>query len=212
MKCIPIAVLAALLFSIFSCKKESLQPQLNSGDEEQAITADSVIYKNSFTQNAQGWTITGDAQGGSVVPTYHSTGGNPGGFIGATDNVAGGVWYFNAAAKFLDHMKTAYGNTLRFDLEQSDIISQFDAKDVIITGNGIEIFYNTASNPGTTWTKYRVPLKASEWIKTSTNVSPTRSEMKGILKNITQLWIRGEYISGPDTGGLDNPAIVVPLP
>jgi hypothetical protein len=31
--------------------------------------------------------------------------------------------------------------------------------------------------------------------------------MKNVLKNLSRLWIRGEYISGGEKGGLDNVAI-----
>jgi alkaline phosphatase D len=106
----------------------------------------------------------------------------------------------------MDSLKNKYGKVLKFNLKQSGTNNQFDADDVILEGGGLILHYDTENNPGTDWTKYRVPLNAGKWLKTD-NTAPTASEMKNVLKNITRLWIRGEYISGADEGGLDNVAI-----
>ena len=193
-----------------ACTKESLTPanvtSANNENVTAAVLEDTVLYKHSFNKNTQGWKIQGDAQGNSVEPTYESTGGNPGGYISATDDVSGGVWYFSAPKKFMDRLKNKYGKVLKFSLKQSGTTNQFDADDLILEGGGLILHYDTENNPGIDWTKYRVSLNASKWLKEDDTV-PTTAEMKNVLKNLSRLWIRGEYISGGEKGGLDNVAI-----
>jgi hypothetical protein len=195
------------MVTVISCTKDTVEPKsVTSSNEENLIDAASgfsILYRNSFNNNSQGWKISGDAQDGNTNPTYNSTGGVSGGYISATDDVTGGVWYFNAPAKFLENMKDKYGKTLRFSLKQSATSSQFDADDVIIEGNGLVLHYDTKNNPNTTWTKYNVALKAGQWLKDD-NTQPIKREMENALQHITKLWIRGEYITGADEGGLDN--------
>ena len=193
-----------------ACTKESLTPanvtSANNENVTAAVLEDTVLYKHSFNKNTQDWKIQGDAQGNSVEPTYESTGGNPGGYISATDDVSGGVWYFSAPKKFMDRLKNKYGKVLKFSLKQSGTTNQFDADDLILEGGGLILHYDTENNPGINWTKYRVSLNASKWLKEDDTV-PTTAEMKNVLKNLSRLWIRGEYISGGEKGGLDNVAI-----
>jgi hypothetical protein len=90
---------------------------------------------------------------------------DPGGYISATDDVSGGVWYFSAPKKFMDRLKNKYGKVLKFSLKQSGTTNQFDADDLILEGGGLILHYDTENNPGINWTKYRVSLNASKWLK-----------------------------------------------
>jgi len=165
---------------------------------------------STFDSNDEGWTITGDAQGGSVLPTYHATGGNPGGYVSATDNVQGGVWYFKAGPQFHGDFSTGYGTDLTFDLRQSGTHSQFDSVDVYVRGGGLELTYDTASNPGTVWTSYGIELTETAGWKLG-GVPPTQAEMLQVLADVTDMQIRGEFITGSDVGDLDN-VVMVPGP
>lgn len=211
-------LLSVFLVSVFSCTKEVIQPPQNiSSAKKPAFTEDteddSVLYKNGFNADDQGWTIQGDAQGASTTPDYNTTGGSPGGFISAVDDVTGDYWYFSAPSDFLNNMKDKYGKTLKFKLKQSSTTSQATKDDLmIISGNGMDIIFKVPYNPGITWTKYTVSLKSSDWVKLSTGTAPSRTEMKKVLQNITKLWIRGEYRTGADEGGLDNVTITEKLP
>jgi len=73
---------------------------------------------------------------------------------------------------------------------------------VILVGGGISLDYNLSSNPGMTWTPYSVPLSETGW--TNVGMPVTQQVMMTVLSSLTDLLIRGEYINGPDTGGLDN--------
>lgn len=159
---------------------------------------------STFDADAEGWTVTGDAQGGSPTPNWVPSGGNPGGYVSATDDENGDRWYWQAPAKFLGNISDAYGYTLRFDLRQSAPTQQRDAPDVVLKGPGGTFYFDTPNNPGTTWTSYAVVLsETSGWTKSDGSI-PTQAEMKALLSDVNTLRIRGEYRSGPDTGDLDN--------
>lgn len=175
-----------------------------------ACQTPALAATSTFDTDDENWLITGDAQGGGISPTYNSSGGNPGGFISATDNVTGNVWYFQASDAFHGDFSGAYGTNLTFDLRQSGTHSQFNAVDLYLRGGGLELTFDTASNPGTEWTSYSVPLtEASGW--QLDGAAPTQAQFNQVLADLTDLQIRGEYISGADVGDLDN-VVLVPEP
>jgi hypothetical protein len=162
--------------------------------------------ESTFESGDEGWLILGDAEGGRGDPDYVGTGGNPGGHVSADDDAQGGVWYFQAPAKFHGNFSGAYGMTLTFDLRQSSLNDQFNREDVTLTGGGIKIVFDTASNPGTSWTSYTVPLDESgAWtVGTLSGAAVTQADIQTVLSDLTDLTIRGEFVDGVDTGGLDN--------
>ena len=176
-----------------------------------ALTAaSSTAALSTFDTDDEGWTITGDAQGGGASPTWESSGGNPGGYISATDDVQGGTWYFKAPAAFHGDFSSAYGTNLTFDLRQSRTSSQFDNVDVYLSGGGLDLTFDTAYNPGTEWTGYNLLLtEVGGWQLSGS--PPTQAEFQQVLGDVTDLQIRGEYVSGSDVGDLDN-VVLVPEP
>ncbi|MEN6371319.1 MAG: laminin B domain-containing protein [Armatimonadota bacterium] len=162
-----------------------------------------VLASSTFDSDREGWKITGDAQQGSSDPNWAATGGNTGGFVYATDDVQGGVWYWSAPSKFLGNKSAAYGCTLDFDLIQTPIDSQFEADDIVITGSGVTMVFNTSYNPKATWTHYSVNLaQGAGW--TVNGAAATSSNINTVLSSISSIRIRGEYRTGSDTGSLDN--------
>ncbi|MFQ5463193.1 MAG: laminin B domain-containing protein [Phycisphaerae bacterium] len=161
---------------------------------------------SNFDNGDDGWLISGDAEGGRGEPDFVATGGNPGGHASADDDVQGGTWFFQAPVKYHGNFAGAYGMTLTFDLKQSSLSSQFDGNDVTLTGGGLKLVFNTASNPGTDWTAYTIPLdEFSSWtVGTLDGATATKTDLQTVLGDLTDLTIRGEFVSGPDTGGLDN--------
>ena len=140
---------------------------------------------------------------GTGDPDFQFSGGNPGGHLTADDDVQGGVWYWQAPQKYHGNFAGAYGKTLTFDLKQSGTNDQFDSVDVILSGGGIILTLDSLSNPGTSWTGYTVTLDESAgW--SNGGAAATRADVEAVLSSLDDLQIRGEYINGPDTGGLDN--------
>jgi hypothetical protein len=167
--------------------------------------SDDVV--STFDTGNDGWIVIGDAQGGSATPDWHATGGNPGGYVSADDDVLGGTWYWSAPPAFLGDRSGAYGNALRFELRQSNTSSPFENREFILRGAGLELYYDFdfSMHPGTDWTPYAIPLTAGGgWLVDGTGVAPTEAEFLSVLGDLEELLIRGEYRSGADTGSLDN--------
>jgi hypothetical protein len=158
---------------------------------------------SAFDNDAEGWTVFNDGAG----PIWSASGGNPGGYIYATDLVLGSSWYFQAPTKFLGDISAAYDQTLTFDLKQSTTANQYNSVDVLLSGGGLTLVYDTAVNPATDWTPYMVLLDETAGWKKSTlsGVTPSQAEFQTVLSSLNTLRIRGEYSrNGADIGGLDN--------
>ena len=169
----------------------------------------SEMITSTFDEGTEGWTVVGDAQSGQVEPTHVAEGGNPGGYLQATDDTAGGVWYWNASDAYIGDMSAYSGGTLSFDLNQSATDSQFNAQDVILESGDSRLGYdfgNSSTHPGTDWTGYEVSLSADVegWTNRSTEEPAIQEEFDSVLSELDALWIRGEYRTGGDVGGIDN--------
>jgi hypothetical protein len=158
---------------------------------------------STFDADDEGWTIAGDAQAGSIAPNFNADGGNPGGFISADDDVAGGVWYFQAPEKFGGDASAAYGGTLEFDMLITEVVEPFASPDVILASADVTLVFDLPADPGTDWTHQIVPLEETAWLD-SFGLPPTQEEFVSVLASIERMQIRGEYNTGPDTGSLDN--------
>ncbi|MGD9861712.1 MAG: laminin B domain-containing protein [Pseudodonghicola sp.] len=161
-----------------------------------------VRIDSTFDTGIDGWSFVADVKEFDWV----ATGGNPGGYIEAVDYAYGDVWYFVAPEKFLGDKSAYAGGDLQFDLKQSSLSSQFDDEDVVITGGGKTIVLNTVNNPGLDWTHYAVTLDTdTDWrLNSVSGAVASQADIDTVLSDVTSLWIRGEYVSGSDTGGLDN--------
>jgi hypothetical protein len=173
-----------------------------------------VLASSTFDASTEGWTQFGDATGPVFVPS----GGNPGGFIRATDTETGAAWYFSAPAQFLGNKSAAYGTSLTYDLRQSALFNQNNSvDDVTLVGNGLTLTKDAGANPDSTlFTHYDVQLLASAGWFAGPATPATETDMMSVLSNLTALLIRGEFVSGPDAGDLDNVflngAAAVPTP
>lgn len=161
---------------------------------------------SSFDRNDEGWKVVGDVINAFAKPNYHNTDGNPGGYLSATDETTGGVWYWSAPSKFLGSKKAAFNNKLQFDLKQSALNNQFEDADVILESKDLTLVFRLSSHPDTAWTSYSVILSPEAGWKINTIHGKPASEEDFIkvLSNLTSLKIRGEFITGPDVGSIDN--------
>lgn len=133
-----------------------------------------------------------------------------GGYIYAEDDVAGGVWYFSAPETYRGNRLDYYGATLQFSLLQdSSMSNQFESGDVIFESGDKKITYvhSPQNFPTLEWTSYSIPIQpGSGWLKGEydSGVLASEAEIKDVLSNVTEFRIRGEFESGPDSGGLDR--------
>ncbi len=176
-------------------------------------TNDPAIVNSLFKNNAEGWTIAGDAQDGYTEASYSPDEGVIEGFIFATDDITGGVWYFSAPDSYLGNKEDYYGATLKYSLVQNSAMSdQFEYEDIVFKNGDQQIYYEVSSYPTENWTPYSVKIDENSGWRYGTsegeNSTATKTQIDMVLSNITAFWIRGEFESGPDEGGLDNVKII----
>jgi hypothetical protein len=161
-----------------------------------------TLVRHEFTESAQGWTISGDTE--TAEPIFSTSGGHPGGCITGVDEALGETWYFRAPAAVLRRLPEAVNGALSYSLKQSgDIISLID-DDVVIVGAAGRLSYRFRTAPGTDWTDFSVRLSESEGWTWNWNRRATQAQIDSVLAAPTRLEIRGEYVTGPDEGSLDN--------
>ncbi len=171
----------------------------------------SAVVDSGFDENAEGWTVIGDAA--AVEPEYRHEGGNPGGFICASDDATSGVWFYNAPDRYLGDQSAALGTTLRFDLTITSLDQPFDDVDVALDSGDVTLVFDTADNPADdgSFTSYSVPLSAHGWtVGDLEGDAATDDDLRAALAAVDALRIRGEFDTGPDTGCIDNVRLGAP--
>ena len=161
-----------------------------------------TLVRHDFTESAQGWSISGDSQ--TVEPIFSMSGGHPGGCITGVDEALGETWYFRAPAAVLQQLPAAVNGTLSYNLKQSGTIISLVDDDVVIGGATGRLSYRFRTAPGTDWTDFSVQLSESEGWTWNWNRRATQAQIDSVLAAPTRLEIRGEYVTGPDEGSLDN--------
>jgi len=173
------------------------------------------MVEETIESGDTGWLVIGDAQRESNKPTHRPEGGNPGAHMMAVDDAVGGVWYWAAPEEFLQTLTSAWATQgtldakLSFDLKQSiqGNPNPFDSSDIILSNGKTEVYFMHARQPGSDWTSFRVPLDPSKWRHSETDEAVSEEEMNAVLSQLNKLWIRGEFHTGKDNGGIDNVSI-----
>ncbi len=160
--------------------------------------------ESSFDADADGWTTT-PGIGGAINFSWESTGGNPGGFIAATDGGAQ-QWYFISPDSWDGDWSPYIGGMLRYDIRilnpTAPPYDYFKLDDVqIYSGTGNYAAWNSSINPTDSWTSCAVQLVSSNFTVTGS------ASFDDILANVTELRVRGEYLNYYDREGLDNVSI-----
>jgi coxsackievirus/adenovirus receptor len=175
-----------------------------------AAVAGSSHLPSAFDEGAEGWTVTGDAEGSfgneefDLQAPFTLTEGNPGGAIVSVDTARDFVIYFQAPSRFLGNQSGVFGMTLTYDVKLADQDVVFDAPDVVLAGGGTTLLTNAGTPAPDVWTTYSVPLdETGDW-RLPDGSPATREDIRTVLRSLDVLRIRGEYGYGPDTGYLDN--------
>ena len=159
--------------------------------------------ESTFDEGVEGWWIYGDG----TNLTYHTDGGNPGGYISAVDLSLDETWRFVSPCTWGGDWSSFLGGTISFDLKviSGDTNRYYSASDVIIDTEGTGHYAKWSSGIGpklSSWTHYEVRLSESNF-----QIIGDRT-WDQIISNVTYLMIRGEHIVGPDTEGIDNIRVV----
>lgn len=170
---------------------------------------------STFNTGNEGWTsvsfndLVKDDYGikGNFSVTWTGSGGNPGGFISRTDP-DGGVFTFSAPQAFLgDQSKMTQ---LQYDFKQLLGTPNYQTTDVILTGtNGTRLLWKSQPDfvPSLqAWKTVTVDFTPSASWRVSSSSGPlaTAADFSRVLSHLSGLYIRGEYVNGNDTEGLDN--------
>ena len=142
---------------------------------------------------------------GPATPVLQSTGGRSGAYISNVDEAAGETWYFQAPATVLSQLAHAEGGRLEYSLKQSSAAAEaFPDDDVVIVGPAGRLSYRFDNAPGTAWTDFSVQLSASANWRWNWNARATEEQIRSVLSRALRFEIRGEYVTGDDTGGMDT--------
>lgn len=166
-----------------------------------------IIAISDFSSDLDGWTKQGD---GSI--TQSATGGNPGGFLRASDPAAGSNTNAFAPAKFLGDW-SSYDNGVGFVSADFTIITangpHTEGVEFFISGPGgsASFLFPTADGPTIgSWNTYVLPISQSSWNLIS-------GSWAALLSDVQVLRLDLEFISGTEVTGLDNVLLAtVPLP
>jgi hypothetical protein len=159
------------------------------------VHASAATITSSFDTDAEGWFAL-DAVGHDYTANWQSSGGNPGGYLqGIETDPNGGTGYFIAPSKFLGDLSSYSGGTLSYQLDVISGTDYFSDADVIISNGSSSVSWTPNINPvGMGWYNFQVPL----------NEATFGSGLASILSDVTELQIRGEFITGAEVEGLDN--------
>jgi hypothetical protein len=169
---------------------------------EAQVQTGPVLVRHDFTESAQGWSISGDSM--TVEPVFSVSGGHPGGCITGVDEALGETWYFHAPDTVLRQLPAAVNGTISFSLKQSGPQISLNDDDIVITGPAGRLSYRFKTAPGTDWTDFSVRLSENAGWTWNWNKHATQAQIQSVLAAPTRLEIRGEYVTGPDEGSLDN--------
>jgi hypothetical protein len=180
--------------------------RVQPGDGQSAPPAIArTLISHEFNQSSEGWHLTTDT--GSAEPVFAATGGDPGGCIGGRDEEIGETWYFRAPLAVLRQLPAAEDGLIAFSLRQStNVDGGFLDDDVVIVGKAGRLGYRfgRGSAPGTAWKRFSVRLSASAGWTWNGGRPATQAQFRSVLAAPLSLEIRGEYMTGPDEGFLDN--------
>jgi len=167
---------------------------------------------STFDTDADGWTFLDSST--PITVSHQSSNGNPGGFVSTTYSASTSTttesWF--APAKFLGNLVVrSLGRDFKFDLQQSiaGTGSSPGIAEIRIENGGNVLIYQLPVKPAVApaWTSYSIKLdETGGWLWSSTSGSlATRSQIIGVLTNVTSIEIRGTYgTNATYTSGIDN--------
>jgi hypothetical protein len=184
--------------------------------------AAAVTATSDFTAGDGGWEINGaDCASSAALPIFAATGGNPGGYISATDTETPAnpptdscLWGASAPAAYLGDLRANYGGTISYDVthpagaEVGGVVGIRDAQ-----GHGLQTNLSTSPPAADTWTSYSFTLtetSSAGWgyaSDSSAKFAPaTRAEVFDVLRDTTSILVSGDlsFNSQGEISGIDN--------
>ena len=170
--------------------------------------------ESNFTSGDENWKV-GTTLGGTYTPVW-----DPAGYI-YTSDPDGETTYWVAPEKFRGPKAWCYNKELNFqelavpDPGSTPLDPTAAALVGILGGNGIWLSYFSSVAP-TSIHDFVIPITAGStygWHKGTSSGDPwaTYTDMINVLGNISGIYLKAEYYSGPETNYLDN-VILTPEP
>lgn len=204
-----VTLVLGLLCIIAGCVESvPLSPDAENGPSDGTGSPSAQDVRSTFGTGSDGWKVTGGDFDGLNDPQWNIDEG----YIKVTGDTG---WYWVAPEKFYGDFSAAYGKTFSFDQfgEKNQVYTPFGSHSdkrewVIITGGGYSLYYTTL-HTSRTFTNYSVRfLETDDWFDESTNNHATKAQILAVLKNLSQIKIRGVFTNG-GFGGLDNVVLKV---
>lgn len=162
-----------------------------------------TLIRSDFDTSAQGWTAGNGVRDRSWV----EAGGDPGGYIRATDNGAEQIWAFSAPPAWLSALSGAYGGSLSWSLKTSTLAvpMALPYADVKIGGAGLVLAADAGPPPGLDWTRYTIDFTPGTWtLGDLQGPLATAAQIAQVMAAAEFLHLRGEFSGWIDTGSLDT--------
>jgi len=147
-----------------------------------------------FDLGDEGW-----RGGRDVSISWSEAGGDPGGFLLGEDLGSGQTWYYVSPVSWAGNWTPYVGGTLSFELK------------VIDSGNGSSTFGDVVRIYGRdgSYLSWSCDPPGESWSRRHVSLVPESFKVAGgsfgsIMKDVSEVWIRGEYSNMRDVGGLDN--------
>ncbi len=160
-----------------------------------------ILAASDFKTDKDGWAQVGDG-----TLSHSPTGGNPDGCLKAEDRELSKIFYYVAPTKFLGDKRPA--SRLEYDIkfEAGDLprINDWEVK-LYSWGTGLVYRPGPPPPPRNQWFHRTVPLRhVTGWTNITKNRPATIQDLKLVLTKLERLAIRGEFVTGPEIGYLDN--------
>jgi predicted Ser/Thr protein kinase len=184
-------------------------PQLGPG-RPQGGAAPPLV--SDFEAGDEGWSIRnrdGTLRAGHMV--LDREGGHPGACLRGTDHSNSKQWGWHAPPRFLGDQSARFGRLLSFDMKVHPVDRRArSGHNIVLKGGGLEITADGLPRPRENqWMHYAIRLdQQGDWRRSiaaeGASVPATNEDIRRVLGQLTDLWIRGEFSGRRDTGWLDN--------
>ena len=157
-------------------------------------------YISTFDNDQESWRLAND-----VTLSWESSGGNSGGFLKGSDIGTGECWYFVSPESWAGDWSMIDRLSYDFKLietgEGGEIVNNIDLIIIGVNDNKMNYSFQSSDYPNNTWKTYSIEISHSIF-----NVK--EDEFYDIIKNVKELWIRGEYTNKYDIEGIDNVILI----
>lgn len=184
--------------------------ELPTDNLDLAIPLTTPELTSTFAETDEGWRLEGD--GDEITLFTSEDDPTTDGYICATDRSTGVYWYFKSPEAWAGDRSDLLGGSLTFSLRTEPGDGRDVRDDVILVSNDVTLAYRTPDVPNEEWSAYTVPLSDDVvWLSSATGSPATNDEIEAVLADLIEIQIRGEYISGSDTGCMDEASLNRPL-